>query len=107
MDFLRKIHYGSIFLVICPSYLIGDCRDKFFRDDTVVTKQHSLALELAILAMCNHTIIENEFGILGALINENMGDTIIYDRMPDRSHKEVEWFSKYMTENFENWYSIA
>lgn len=69
----------------------------------MVIKQHSLELELAILALCNHTVIENEFGILGTLINENMGDTVIYDRMP----KEIEWFSNYMTENLENWYSIA
>lgn len=61
-----------------------------------------MELELAIMAMCNHTIIENDFGLLGALINENGGDTIIYDGIP-----EMEWFSKYMTENFENWYSIA
>lgn len=88
---------------MCPSYLMKDCQEKFPREDTVVTKQHSLELELAILTMCNHTIIENEFGILGALINENTGDTVTYDSM----HKEIQWFAKYMTENFESWYSIA
>lgn len=103
MEFQRKIHYGAIFLVICPSFLMIDCREKFSRDDTGIIKQNNMDLELAILSMCNHSIIENDFGLLGAFINENKGDTIMYDGI----YTEMEWFSQYMTENFENWYSIA
>ncbi|KAJ6639922.1 ADAM 17-like protease [Pseudolycoriella hygida] len=103
MAFQRKMHYNSIFLVICPSHLVGDCRDMFPDDDAVIVNQNNFELKLAVLAMCDHAIIENELGILGALINEKMGDIVIYDRM----YPEIESFSKYMTENYENWYSIA
>ncbi|KAG4068694.1 hypothetical protein HA402_002385 [Bradysia odoriphaga] len=104
MDFMRKIHYGSIFLIICPPHLIEECRDRFYGQDTVVkAQQQLLELELAVMAMCDHMVIENEFGILATLLNENIGDVIVYVQMDE----EIEWFSKYMTENFDNWYSIA
>ncbi|XP_037028610.1 uncharacterized protein LOC119068877 isoform X2 [Bradysia coprophila] len=104
MDFLRKIHYGSIFLIICPPHLMEECRDRFYGQDTVVkVQQQLLELELAVMAMCDHMVIENEFGILATLLNENIGDVIVYVQMDE----EIEWFSRYMTENFDNWYSVA
>jgi len=103
MEFLRKIHNNPIFLVVCPSYLIRECRERFSRTDTGVIKSHSTELELAIMTMCNHTIVENEFGILAALIKQYEGNTIVYNGI----HSEMQWFTNYMSENFENWYSIA
>lgn len=93
-----------MFLIICPTYLLEECQDSFYGQDIVVKAQQELLdLELVVMSQCDHMIIENDFGILAALISENVGDVIVYDEMDE----EIEWFAKNMTESFDNWYNIA
>ena len=76
MNVLRSKYKPVIFVVVSddPEW----CEHELRGDDVVVMRNNSPAQDLAIMATCNHSIIDyGTFGMWGAILSG--GDTFVYD----------------------------
>lgn len=100
--FLRQMNsfrnkYGSVLFVVVsddPKW----CEDELAGDDVVVMRNNPPEQDLAIMAACNHSIIDyGTYGVWGAILAG--GDTFVYDLKWDLAVKMASLLS--------NWHIVA
>jgi galactoside 2-L-fucosyltransferase 1/2 len=96
MNYFRNKYKSVLFLVMSdePKW----CEDKLAGDNVVVMKNNSPEVDLAIMAACNHSIIDyGTYGVWGAILAG--GDTFVYD---------LKWGSAVqMTSLLPNWHIVT
>lgn len=90
MTYFRR-KYGNVrFMVLSDD--IEWCRDSFTDKDVTIVKTYSPAQDLAVMASCNHTIMDyGTFGLWGALMAG--GETFLYNLKEGTEFKVASFMS--------------
>lgn len=89
MDYFRRRHQGTVFLVVSDDMVW--CKRNLAASDTFMVGGNSPQVDLAIMALCNASIIDyGTFGVWGAVLAG--GKTIV----SNKTFRDVRWAADYM-----------
>ena len=108
MDLHRKFHENIIFIITCDKnkkiyyYNLLINTNEYSYEDIIIYEHNKIKSHFVFISLLNHTIVSNNLGTIGALMNG--GDTIVY------KYKNLNTNENYLpsiiSEEISNWYSI-